>query len=152
MIHLMNFSLSFLEVQKKALKHGYSFGENGWESLFFFFWGTLFWEFRGLSSYNWTSRSIPFLSGFDFEEVGDKLRAFELFDKIWLSRSKVSGTMALIWPFLFVIPSASIRQICTFSEADLFWPGQMTAERDIWHLMIFSLSHHDAWPKDAKGM
>jgi hypothetical protein len=47
-----------------------------------FFSGTLFWEFRGLSSYNWTSRSTPFLSGFDFEEVGDKLRAFELFDKI----------------------------------------------------------------------
>lgn len=36
MIHLMNFSLSFLEVQQKALKHGYSFGENWWESIFFF--------------------------------------------------------------------------------------------------------------------
>ena len=147
----MNFSLSFLEVQKKALKHGYSFGENGWESLFFFFFsGTLFWEFRGLSSYNWTSRSTPFLSGFDFEEVGDKLRAFELFDKIWLSRSKVSGTMALIWPFLFVIPSASIRQICTFSEADLFWPGQMKAERDIWRFShCLTMMHGQRMPKEC---
>ena len=48
--------------------------ENPW-----FFSGTLFWEFIGLSSYNWTSRSTAFLSGFDFEEVGDKLRALELF-------------------------------------------------------------------------
>lgn len=55
---------------------------------FFFFAGTLFWEFRGLSSYNWTSRSTPFLSGFDFEEVGDKLRALELFDLV-IQRSLV---------------------------------------------------------------